>query len=204
MEFLDFNLYRPTDLEIWINDIYQSDGISTPSDLEDLDRVSSLFHAHVAYTEGETKVIYDEDGDCIVFLHIYMEPFEQRLAFFHELCHPAMHSGNQSSLHPSFVALQETQAGLFQQYAAMPAFMLEHYQNQAQSLDHRGLAEAFKLPAGFALDRLERIKRRMNQERIDRRLRDRLAAAAAPALQSEAANRLLAQLRRQVGKEQSP
>lgn len=146
-------------------------------------------------------MIYDEDGDCIVFLHIFMEPFEQRLAFFHELCHPAMHSGNQSSLPPSFVALQETQAGLFQQYAAMPAFMLEPYQHQAHWLDHRGLAEAFKLPAAFVLDRMERIKRRMHQERLDRRLRDRLAAAAPPAPQSDAANRLLDQLRRQVGKE---
>ncbi|MFD0959809.1 ImmA/IrrE family metallo-endopeptidase [Paenibacillus chungangensis] len=202
---LNFELYRPSDMERWIYRLYKISGIEEPSDLADLDYIASLFNAHIAYTEGETKAIYDEEGDCLIFLHIHMNQVEQRLAFFHELCHPAMHVGNQHRLPPSFVNLQEMQAGLFQQYAALPAFMLERFagtrQQAGEQCSARDIAEAFMLPSSFVYARLERMKRRIEQEHQDQRLRERLASSSAGAAYSEATKKLLAKLERQIKKE---
>lgn len=200
MELLNFELYRPTAMELWIQAKFEEGGIRTPGDLEDLDHIASLFDAFIAYTEGETKVLYDEDGDCLIFLNIHMDRREQRLAFFHELCHPALHAGNQRELPPSFVSLQETQAGLFQQYSAMPLHMLRDVTAiQIQPSCYRQIAETFGVPADFAQARLERMTRRMNQERRDRNLRARMATL--PAFKhgySDATTKLLIQLQRQT------
>lgn len=200
MELLNFELYRPTAMELWIQAKFEAGGIQVPEDLEDLDHIATLFGAFIGYTEGETKVIYDEDGDCMIFLNIHMDRYEQRLAFFHELCHPALHAGSQRELPPSFVSLQETQAGLFQQYSAMPAHMLRNIiAMQHQAPCYRQIAEIFGVPVSFAQERLERISRRMNQERRDRNLRARLAAlSAADQGYSEATAKLLMQLHRQT------
>lgn len=198
MEELDMELYKPTELELWICRIYQANGIRRCEDMEDLDHVASLFNTFIAYTEGDTKVLYDEDGDCMIFLNIYLEKREQRLAFFHELCHPAMHTGNQRSLPPSFVALQENQAGLFQQYAAMPFYMLPDFQRQRCEAGQ--IAEAFALPLSFVRQRLERVGRRIQQQREDLSLHSRLTATFPPVPQepSHAAMELLTKLNRQV------
>jgi Zn-dependent peptidase ImmA (M78 family) len=200
MELLNFELYRPTDMELWIQSKYEAEGLHFPGDLEDMDRIASLFGAHIAYTEGDTKVIYDADGDCLIFLHIHLDRLTQRLAFFHELSHPALHSGNQRQLPPSFVSLQETQAGLFQQYSAMPIHMLKPFaQLQQQPHFFRLLAETFDVPVTFAQERLERIARRISQERSDRNLHARLASPASTSYgYSEETNKLLGQLYRQT------
>lgn len=202
MEELDFELYRPTDMELWIGSIYERNGIHYPGDLDDLDHIASLFGAHVAYTEGETKAIFDEDGDCMIFLNIHLDEAEQRLAFFHELSHPALHAGDQRQLPPSFVRLQESQASHFQLYSAIPCHMLkelEHLRHQPHY--HQLIAGAFGVPLSFAETRLARIAARMRQEHSDRNLRAKLASLSAKVCgydQPEAAERLLAQLARQT------
>ena len=203
MEPLNFELYRPSDMELWIQEKFERNGLYFPGDLEDWDRIASLFGAHIAYTEGETKVLYDEDGDCLIFLNIHMDKLQQKLAFFHELSHPALHAGNQRHMPPSFIALQESQAGLFQLYSAMPIHMLQafaHLQQQPHYL--RLVAEAFGVPLSFARKRLDRMAGRIRQEHTDRHLRARLEGSAAqqPAVYSELTNRLLRQLYLQTRK----
>jgi len=198
---LEFELYRSTDLEAWIQSKYEQDGIQKPSDMSDLDRIASLFGAHIAYTGGETKVIYDEEGDCMIFLNIHLDEYERRTAFFHELCHPAIHAGNQRSLPPAFVSLQETQAALFQQYAALPVYLLKSFAADfAQPPDVRAIADAFRLPAAFVRSRLERIVRRIEREREDRKLRERLAPAPASGAYSESTLKLLERLQRKAAR----
>ncbi|MFD0589548.1 ImmA/IrrE family metallo-endopeptidase [Paenibacillus sp. GCM10027627] len=202
MELLDFDLYRCTDMERWIEEKYEANGIYFPGDLEDLDRIASLFGTHIAYTEGDTKVMYDEDGDSLIFLNIHLEEHEQRLAFFHELSHLALHSGDQRKLPASFVHLQETQAAHFQQYSAMPIHMLREFASlQHQPHYARLIAGAFGVPVAFAEARLERIARVIRQERSDRNLRTKLTSLSARACHpeySDATKRLLAQLNRQT------
>ncbi|MEK3883442.1 ImmA/IrrE family metallo-endopeptidase [Paenibacillus sp. PL2-23] len=201
MEALNFELYRPAEMELWIGEMFHRSGLRAPADLNDWDKVASLFGAHIAYTEGETKVLYDEEGDCLIFLNIHMDKHRQKLAFFHELSHPALHTGNQRQLPQSFVALQETQAGLFQLYSAMPIHMLQafvqlHYHPQ----DVRLLAEAFDVPPSFVRKRLDRIAGRIRQQRSDRQLRERIAGSSESRREpySDMTNRLLRQLYRQT------
>ena len=202
MEELDFELYRPTDMELWIGSIYERNGIHYPGDLDDWDHIASLFGVHLAYTEGETKVIYDEDGDCMIFLNMHLEQSEQRLAFFHELSHPALHAGDQRQLSPSFVHLQESQAAHFQLYSAIPYPMLRELEHlRYQPHYHRLIAGAFGVPLAFAETRLDRIAARLRQEKSDRNLRAKLASLSAKVCgydNPEAAERLLAQLARQT------
>jgi Zn-dependent peptidase ImmA (M78 family) len=206
MEELDFGLYRPTDLELWIGSRYEKNGIHYPGDLDDLDAIATLFGAHVAYTQGSTKTLFDDEGFGMIFLNIHMDSAEQRLAFFHELAHPALHSGDQRRLPPAFVDLQESQAAHFQLYSAIPYHIL----NELQHLRHqphfpRLIAGAFGVPLSFAETRLTRMAARMRQERSDRDLRIKLASLSAKVCgyeQPEAAERLLAQLARQTAKKE--
>ncbi|OUS69752.1 hypothetical protein B1748_30045 [Paenibacillus sp. MY03] len=204
MEELDFELYRPTDLELWIGSVYEKNGIHYPGDLDDLDHIATLFGAHLAYTQGSTKVIFDEEGFFMIFLNIHLDQAEQRLAFFHELAHPALHSGDQRQLPPAFVHLQESQAAHFQLYSAIPYHILkelEHLRHQPHF--PRLIAGAFGVPLSFAETRLERMAARMRQERSDRNLRAKLASLSAKVCgydQPEAAERLLAQLARQTAR----
>ncbi|MDQ6420204.1 ImmA/IrrE family metallo-endopeptidase [Paenibacillus sp. LHD-117] len=208
MQEMSFDDYRPADMELWIASTYERNGIHYPGDLDDWDRIASLFGAHIAYTEGETKVIYDEDGDCLIFLNLHLEPAEQRLAFFHELSHPALHAGDQRRLPPAFVELQESQAALFQLYSAIPYNMLKELAHlRSQPHYHRLIAGAFGVPLSFARKRLERIERRLQQEQSDRNLRAKLAALSAKVCGYEypdAAQRLLVQLSRQTARKKRP
>lgn len=198
MNIFNLDLYKPSDMEIWISKKYQNQGIYAPSDLN-IDQIGALFNAYIAYSEGETKVIYDNDGDCMIFLNIHLEEYERRLAFFHELCHPAMHVGDQRSLPPSFVNLQESQAAHFQMYAAMPAYMMEEFKFiQHSSYYLKILSEAFMLPYSFVKQRIEQMLGRMNRERHDHNLRAKFTPTKVQYAYSDVTNKILNQLDRQI------
>ncbi|MHA6484519.1 ImmA/IrrE family metallo-endopeptidase [Paenibacillus sp. strain BS8-2] len=163
----DMTLYRPTELELWICQKYQESGIVTPADL-DLDHIADIFCSIVRTTGGKTKVYYD-DVVGIIYLNQYDGASKQRADFFHELCHPAMHAGSQLGLPQLFIELQEAQAGAFQQYAAMPYYMLAeikpcHTYDEYYNL----LADVFRLPLPFVVKRIDQVRRRMLQGHHDR------------------------------------
>ncbi|WP_054028113.1 ImmA/IrrE family metallo-endopeptidase [Bacillus sp. FJAT-28004] len=198
MHFFNLELYKPSDMELWINKKYQERGIHSATDLN-IDNIGALFNTYIAYSEGESKVIYDNDNDCMIFINIHLDAYEQRLAFFHELCHPAMHVGDQRSLSPAFVSLQESQAALFQLYAAMPAYMLEEFKPiQHSSYYLKILSEAFKLPYSFVKQRIEQILGRINRERQDNNLRARSTPAKIKYAYTDTTNRILEQLNKQI------
>jgi len=198
LHHFNLDLYKPTEMELWISNKYRENGILTPYDMN-LDLIASLFNVSIVYSGGDTKAIFDEDGDCLLFLNIHDDEIEQRTDFFHELCHPAMHVGNQRNLPPSFVGLQESQASLFQLYAAMPAYMLEEFNSiQYQSNYLKLLSEAFKFPHEFVNRRIEQIYRRIKQERYDRNLRARTTPRPTIYSYSEPTLKILDQLKRQI------
>lgn len=198
MNFYDFDLYKPSRIELWISERYQNHGIYSPADM-DLDRIGSIFDTYIAYTEGETKVMYDDDNDCLIFLNIYLDIPERRAAFFHELCHPAMHTGNQHSLPDTFVDLQESQATQFQLYASMPAYMLEKFEpSQFPGNYLTMLAESFMLPLSFVQGRIEQIQRRIYREHQERNLRARTTPRPAIYSYTDETMRIMNQLHRQV------
>lgn len=198
MHLFNLDLYKPTEMELWISKKYKENGINTPFDM-DLDFIASLFNTYIVYDARGTKVIFDDEGDCLMFLNIHGNKIDQRLEFFHELCHPAMHVGNQRDLPSSFVSLQETQASLFQMYAAMPAYMLEQFKpSHYQSNYVRDLSEVFNLPHDFVKRRIDQIYRRISQERYDRNVQARTTPRPTLYSYTDTTMKILNQLNRQL------
>lgn len=196
----DMTLYRPTELEKWICQKYQESGIITPAEL-DLDQIADIFSSAVRTTGGKTKVYYDDEV-AIIYLNQRDGSSKQRADFFHELCHPAMHAGSQLGLPQLFIELQEAQAGAFQQYAAMPYYMLAeitpcHTYNEYYNL----LADVFRLPLPFVKKRIDQVKRRMIQGHHDRNTHARQTGVPYRYGYSDETLRILDQLHQQLSKQ---
>lgn len=198
MHIFNLEIYKPSDIESWISTKYRDCGILCAGDM-DIDRIGAIFNAYISYTEGETKVIYGEDNDALIFLNVNLSISEQRAAFFHELSHPALHVGNQRTLPPAFVSLQESQAAQFQMCAALPAYMLKEFMpNLYQPNYLKVLSDAFGLPHDFVKRRINQIYNRITQERRDRNVKARMSPSSVTYEYSEPTLKILDQLNRQV------
>ncbi|MDQ0876797.1 Zn-dependent peptidase ImmA (M78 family) [Paenibacillus sp. V4I3] len=165
--------YKPTDIEIWINQQYQSSGIHYASEL-DLDRIADLFGIELHIYDGKSFADWKDDSHRFILLNISLQPAQRRAEFFHELCHPLRHVGNQDGMGKLFKELQEIQATQFQYYAAMPFYMLEEFKDISPSLLVKTMAEEFMLPDRFVERRLDQVKRRLQMGRQDAELNERM------------------------------
>lgn len=163
---MDLSLYKMTPLEEWITSTYLQHSITTPDDLS-LDNIAASFGGEVANlrTRSHARWIDDGTGDFMIILDSRLDEAAQRSEFFHELCHPLRHVGNQQMLPKAFRDLQETQATSFQLYASIPFFMVKEL--DMPSLEHNvpyQWAQIFKIPLTLAVRRFRQIKSRINQE----------------------------------------
>ncbi|MFD0825806.1 ImmA/IrrE family metallo-endopeptidase [Neobacillus sp. M.A.Huq-85] len=160
--------YILTDTERKIEKMYRERSILTPSDL-DIRNVASLFNMELSFSEGPQRAIWDEEF-TVIFLNRDQAEEKQREVFFHELAHPLLHCGDQTKMSfKSFRELQENQANQFQLYAAIPFFMLKDlelppYEYQMVQL----IQNVFKVTGDLAKKRLEQIKRRIIQSKMDK------------------------------------
>lgn len=175
---MDLSLYRTTELEQWITDLYQDNGIYTPADL-DIDQIATMFQIDLVYYEHQP---FSCNVNHVIFLNKYVQEEQLRDVFFHELCHVLRHAGDQRDMPQLFEQYQELEAGWFQMYAAVPFYMVEQLElpNTQREAVHC-LATEFKVSADFAQKRLHQIQRRvmdgmMWQERIeeDKRLQQQV------------------------------
>jgi hypothetical protein len=155
---MDFSYYRPTDVELWINNAYQRNGINYASDL-DIERIAALFNIEIEFYHGRPFVHYDDYEFATIFLDADASLLDQREAFFHELCHPTRHTGCQMRMPALFKELQEIQAAHFQMYAAMPAYLVESL--VVGNVSVKVLADEFQLNESFIIRRLQQIKNRI-------------------------------------------
>lgn len=175
---MDLSLYRTTELEQWIYDIYQDNGILTAADL-DIDQIAAMFQIDMLYYEHQS---FSCNVNQVIFLNKYETEEKQRDIFFHELCHVLRHAGDQRSMHNLFEQYQEMEAGWFQMYAAVPFYMVQQLElpyTQREAITC--IASEFKVSIDFAKKRLHQIQRRvmdgmMMQERIEeeRRLKQQV------------------------------
>jgi Zn-dependent peptidase ImmA (M78 family) len=157
---MDFSLYKPTDLEKWINLRYKEAGIHYASDM-DIDLIASIFSAEVMATKGPSSVHFN-DSLCLIFLNGYLNERQKREVFFHELCHPLLHFGNQRKMPQAFMELQEIQAFHFQLYAAMPWYMVDEFiKDVPDGILMKVMAEEFRLSEAFVQKRLQQIQHRI-------------------------------------------
>jgi Zn-dependent peptidase ImmA (M78 family) len=164
---MDLTLYKPTELENWLNQRYQQAGIYYPFDL-DIDRVADIFGVEVGLYDGKNVADWLDGSHSFILLNAYMKIDRRREVFFHELCHPIQHVGLQDTMSKMFKNLQETQAAQFQPYAAMPIYMLEEFKYISPSLLVKAMAEEFILPEAFVRRRLEQIERRIHFTQLER------------------------------------
>ncbi|QHZ55775.1 ImmA/IrrE family metallo-endopeptidase [Brevibacillus sp. NSP2.1] len=161
-----FEFYQTTPLEQWIQTRYKSIGIQSPADLV-MDVIAHSFGIDLFYLPNAKEEAIWNDDNAAIFLNSNKSIEEIREVFFHELCHPLRHAGDQLMLPRIFRELQETQANQFQLYAAMPFFMVKEiklppYKNEAIGF----LAQQFGVTTRLAKRRLEQIERRIYEARL--------------------------------------
>jgi Zn-dependent peptidase ImmA (M78 family) len=164
-----FELYEKTSLETWLEELYISKGILNPDDLWSIDYIARCFGFHINYLQGAPeRAIWDEE-DALIFLNPNQDEEILREKFFHELCHPLRHYGDQTSMRvKTFRELQEVQANQFQLYAAIPFYMVQTL--KPTTLEHEMISQirtVFKVSERLAKRRLEQIKRRIFQAQSD-------------------------------------
>lgn len=195
---INFDLYKPTELEIWLTERYKENGIKTPSELS-IKAVSDIFTVIVNYYEGPCFAEWEEGDYSMIFLNNKMTYEDQRMDFFHELCHPLRHIGIQGNMPTLFEELQEIQASQFQLVAAMPVYLLidipqeKYWNNYILSI-----ADSFNLPPDFVERRMKQVSARINRERQDRISLARFKKTTAEYNYSYSTTKILNQLHRQI------
>jgi Zn-dependent peptidase ImmA (M78 family) len=158
---LQWDFYRPTDLEKEVTAMYQSFGIEEPSDLEE-ELIATRLGIKLFYVAIPSQAYENGKFRCIAVDKRLTREL-QREHFFHELGHLLRgHAGNQTNLPELFRDLQEEQADHFLIYAAMPAYMIQQitmpeYEREVPYV----LASEFKVTLKLAKERWEQIKRRI-------------------------------------------
>jgi Zn-dependent peptidase ImmA (M78 family) len=163
-----FSGYTLTEFERKIERMYKERNILTPADMN-IQNVAKQFNVNLRFSgQGPQRAIWDDEFS-VIFLNPDEPAEKQNEVFFHELGHPILHCGDQSkNMNKKFQELQEAQANQFQLYAAIPFFMLKDlelpkYEYQIIKL----IQSVFKVPVSLAKKRLEQIKRRILQTKIN-------------------------------------
>jgi Zn-dependent peptidase ImmA (M78 family) len=161
-----FELYFKTSLEKTVEKLYKDRGISCPADLS-IEGVAKHFDFGLKYMpSAPNRAVWDE-VKAIIFLNPKYSLAEIREVFFHEICHPLRHCGDQEDMPIEYRNMQEEQANQFKFYAAMPIFMIEEMNIPRYEHDFVAmLAYVFDVPIPFARQRVEQIKRRLNEARM--------------------------------------
>lgn len=150
--------YLTTTLEDAVTNFYKRLGIYTPEHICER-YISQKLHI---YLEFKPKPSYHQviGNYRKIIISDYKSPEEQRVIYFHELCHILRHAGNQLFMPKAFRELQEWDASNFTRYATIPYHMLKYIDFQSDNVISHA-AELFSVPEYIAKDRLEQIKRKM-------------------------------------------
>lgn len=192
---MDFTLYKPTQLERWIEQLYRKLGILHPSQLT-IDELAGKLNIWIYYLDMSSRVV-ENNGMFSMNIDRRLSPQEQWQDFLHELCHVLRHAGNQLVMPTDFKDRQEMEAGVFQLYAGMPFFMIGNMPLPAtedETIEY--WAHEFRVTYPFAKLRLEQMQRRMFQEARARQMNPRPLLVAHE--YTPEAPRLSGRLQRQV------
>ncbi|MEB1806338.1 MAG: ImmA/IrrE family metallo-endopeptidase [Bacillaceae bacterium] len=162
--------YYTTPLEDWVHTLYERNGIYSTEDLDE-EIIADSLNILLSNSESESHYIVTDFFNMIV-VDSRLSYGEQREVFFHELCHVLRHSGRQTMMPNAFRELQEAQTKNFQLYATMPFSMirnlvLPNYETEIIAF----LSDRFKVSYNLAALRLEQIKRRVFQSKLDNNIR---------------------------------
>ncbi|BDG46397.1 ImmA/IrrE family metallo-endopeptidase [Parageobacillus sp. KH3-4] len=78
-------VYKPLELETFVSKTYQQMGIFYPEQIDE-DYIAAQLGIELVYSQHRSYS--DEDGNFkMINIHKYLDPFQKREAFFHELGH---------------------------------------------------------------------------------------------------------------------
>jgi len=162
---MQWNFYKPTELEKRVKKLYQSHGILSPEDIQE-DVIASRLGIKLLYEDSPSLAFEKGQYRCIV-IDKTLPVIEQRKHFFHELGHLLRgHAGVQSELPDLFAELQEEQAEHFARYALTPYNMIQSLPLPEYEWDFPYLiASSFHVTLDMAKDRWDQIKRRISAGR---------------------------------------
>lgn len=155
--------YSPTPLESWVSRFYLSLGIRRPNDLVEF-RIAKALNIFLMYKDVPS-MSYEFGRFRSITIDKRLPAKVQRERFYHELCHILRHAGRQIMMPEAFRELQEWDARNFTRYAALPLHMI-------QEIDLNGpgivevLSEQFKVTPKLCLDRLSRIREKINHRGV--------------------------------------
>jgi len=160
------DLYSPTPLEQWIENLYREHHLTNPHDLH-IQALASKLNVWFYFLELGSQAI-ERNGMYSICIDSRLSPAEQWEEFLHELCHVLRHSGNQIHMPADYMQMQETEANNFVLYAAIPYFMVKELKLpdiQNEAIDF--LSDTFGVTHQLAHRRLEQIQRRLLQGTFD-------------------------------------
>lgn len=170
-----FELYKKSQLELWIEEKYKQHGFYTPKDLE-IEAIAKEFNIEIKYSNGPERAVWDDEHQIyMIFLKPYHSKKDKRNVFFHELCHPLRHYGNQELMNTNTLReLQEEQAHLFQLYASMPFFMIANLIDLPDSEFEliEMLSQTFNVPICTSKKRVKQIKQKILQGQLDKQFNE--------------------------------
>ena len=149
-----------TTMEEKIQTLYQTIGISSPSQL-DYDYIASRLNIPLHIRDWDSKAVKFK-GKYHIVLNENISEMEKWQDFGHELGHVLHHTGSQLIMPKLFRELQEAQANHFMMHFCVPTFMLlklefPTYRDQAINL----ISSCFNVTFDFAKSRLEQFETRM-------------------------------------------
>lgn len=159
--------YKPTQLEKWLTSYYIGLGISQPNDLNE-EHIADSLDIELYYRPGPS-MRYEAGNYRSIIVNSTLSKEVQREHFYHELGHILRgHTGKQTIMKQPFRELQEAQAAHFVMYAAIPFYMvcaltLPRIERDIIHL----LAHEFRVTYELAARRLDQIKRRIFQGKMD-------------------------------------
>jgi hypothetical protein len=130
MPGINYNLYKPTGLKKCLTERYKDNGILAPFELS-IRAISDIIDIIVHNYDGPCFAEWEEGAYSIIFLNNKISQEDQRMDFFHELCHPLRHIGIQRKMPALFEELQEMQASQFQSVPPCPPFCLLIYHKKS-------------------------------------------------------------------------
>ncbi|WP_046179290.1 ImmA/IrrE family metallo-endopeptidase [Domibacillus tundrae] len=104
-------VYTKTHLEDFIENIYTNIGIYHPRQLNP-EEISARLRIVVDYVDGTSKCV-EHSQFSLIMLNQNLSSAAQWQEFAHELCHLLRHAGNQHTLPPFFLKMQEWQVKSF-------------------------------------------------------------------------------------------
>ncbi|MFY0544723.1 ImmA/IrrE family metallo-endopeptidase [Brevibacillus sp. H7] len=154
-------------MEKWLTRFYIGLGFSHPHELNE-DIIADSLGIELFYLPSPS-MRYEAGLYRSITLNSTLSKKKQREHFYHELGHILRgHAGKQTMMEKPFRELQEAQASHFLMYAAIPFYMVSTLKMPCQEGDFICLlADEFKVTHELAARRLDQIKRRIYQGKMD-------------------------------------